>query len=119
MPYTSVNALAHAIMEELDRAGDRLQHGLIHISSTTSFLTNGIKHCSVQVECEAGCGWLVQVYGEEAEVLEQKAIAIQRHMHSGAEEISKSAVEILSTFFPGFISESGPTMPKSSKELIV
>ena len=118
-PYTSVNALAHAIMKELDRDGNGLLHGHVHISHTISFLRNGVKQCSVQVECEAGCGWLVQANGEEADVLEQKVIAIKRHLQREGEETSKSAVEILSTFIPGFLNEVGPTMPKRAKELIV
>lgn len=119
MPYSSLHALAHAIMVELERAGDSLQHGVVHISSTTSFMTNGIKQCSVQVECEAGCGWLVQAFGEEADELQQKAIAIQGHLHRGAEGTSNYALEIVSTFFPGIVTNTATTIRRTTNELIV
>lgn len=85
--YTQCNtgdALARAITEELDRAGESPLHGAIHVSCKAAFLRNGIKHCSVQIECEAGCGYLVEAFGEEADLLQEKAIATQNLLHEGS-----------------------------------
>lgn len=92
--HNSVHALAQAILEEITLAEDNPGHGAIHISCEVKCLSNGIKHCSAQIECGAGCGWLVQAFGEEAELLEQKAIAIQRHLNR-AEETSTSPFQTL------------------------
>lgn len=113
-------ALAQAIMQELDRADGACgnpQHGTIHISCEAAYMKNGIKHCSVQIECEAGCGWLVQAFGDEAEELEQKVNTIQRLLHCNIEGVSMPLCQILSSCFSRLTIENRPTVPKNSKEL--
>lgn len=91
MSYThhdSEHALASAIMAEHDRMGETPLHGVIRLSYSTAFLANGIKRCSVQVECKAGCGYLIQAVGEEADRLQEKAIAMQNVLSEGIQEIS-------------------------------
>ena len=92
----SEHALTHAVMAELDRERESPLHAIIRLSCAMSFLRNGIRSCSVQVECKAGCGYLVEAFGEEAEILRQKANAIQSMLKErGLEGSSKSIVDVL------------------------
>lgn len=120
MSYTHCNseyALASAIMTELDRLGETQLHGTIHLSCEAAFLTNGVKRCSVQLECKAGCGYLIQAFGEEADILQQKANVIQSVLCEGTHKGSpKLLLEDLLSFFPELLSNSIPTMPKCAKE---
>ena len=82
-PYTqngSAKALDDAVRIELDRED---LHRSIEVSYVTESLSNGIKRCSVQVECKAGCGYLVEAFGEEADMLREKAAAIQNMLSRG------------------------------------
>ena len=121
MSYThcdSEHALASAIMAELDRIGETPLHGAIRASYSTAFLANGIKRCSVQVECKAGCGYLIQAVGEEADMLQEKAMAIQSLLREGIQKTSPvSLLQDLLLVFPGFTNDSRPSMPKWAKEL--
>ena len=73
----SEHALNRAIATERDKESESELHGIIRLSCAMTFLTNGVKCCTVQVECKAGCGYLVEAFGEEAERLRQMAIALQ------------------------------------------
>lgn len=117
MRCDSEYALAFAVMTELDRVGETPLHGAIHLSCATAFLPNGIKRCSVQLECEAGCGYMIQVDGEAADTLQQKAVAIQGMLSSGEfqKASSKSILEDLLSVFPGFLSDNRPSMPKMAE----
>jgi len=91
MLSNSVHALTRAIISELDKEGESLLHGIIRLSCAMAFLTNGVKSCTVQVECKAGCGYMVEAFGEEAETLRRKAIAIQSILEQEVTEGSKRA----------------------------
>lgn len=111
---SSEQALAQAIRQELDRADGACgnpKHGTIHVSCEAAHMKNGIKHCSVQIECEAGCGWLVQAFGDEAEELEQKANTIQRLLYCGIEGASMPLCQILLSCFPRLTIDDRLTMP--------
>jgi len=95
MLNNSKHALTRAIIGELDKEGESPLHGLIRLSCAMTFLTNGIKCCTVQIQCEAGCGYLVEAFGEEAEILREKAITIQRILEEKAPEGSKLILDVL------------------------
>lgn len=100
MSCGSIHALAHAFREELDRIGSDSLHRVIHISTKLRSLQNGMKHCSVQVECKAGCGWLVESYGREAEILKAKADVIKKMIEfEGLEPLKPSSV-LMAKLFP-------------------
>jgi hypothetical protein len=100
--HNSEHALARAVMEELDRAGESALHGVIELSCATALLSNGIKSCAVQIECKAGCGYLIQAFGEEADTLQEKALAIQNFLKEADNNgSSKSPSERLMSLFPG------------------
>lgn len=117
---SSEQALAQAIIQELDKADGACgnpQHGTIHISCEAAFMRNGIKYCSVQIECEAGCGWLVQAFGDEAVELEHKINTIQRLLDCDIEGVPMPLCQILLSCFPRLTIEDRPTITKNSKEL--
>jgi hypothetical protein len=87
-------------MAELDRGSENLLHQTIHLSCTVSSLSNGMKCCTVQIECKAGCGYLLQAFGEEAEILYEKAL-----MFKGILESPKASKSLLLSIVPGFITE--------------
>ena len=105
MHRNSEHALASAIMTELDRLGETPLHGAIHLSYKDATLPNGIRRCSVQLECKAGCGYLIQAVGEEADILHQKTTTIQALL-AGACLSQKSLLEDLLLLFPDFVSKS-------------
>lgn len=109
---SNVHALAQAILNELVNAEGNSQHGVIRISYDSKYLPNGIKHCTVQIECIAGCGWLIEAYEEEAETLEQKAITIHRRLEGLATEALTPLRDILLAVFPEFVIERQAAMPK-------
>ncbi len=113
---SSVHALAQAILDELVNAEGNSQHAAIHISYDGKYLPNGIKHCTVQIECKAGCGWLIEAYEGETEALEQKAIAIHKRLQGLASEALTPLPDILLAVFPEFVIEKQITMPNSAKE---
>jgi hypothetical protein len=80
---SATEALAHAIMTEIDREGENPLHKTISISFRTLLMDNGMKQCSVQVECKAGCGYLIEAFGEEAEVLEHNAVLFKNILANG------------------------------------
>ena len=92
MQSSCENALTRAISAELERGNESPLHAIIRLSCSIAFLTNGIKCCSVQVQCKAGCGYLVEAFGEEAEMLRQKAISIQSILEKPASEGSSKAI---------------------------
>lgn len=101
MRCDSEYALASAIMTELDRIDESPLHGAIHLSCSTVILANGMRRCSVQLECKAGCGYMIQAVGEEADTLQQKAVAIQCILSEGVQEASsKSTLKDLLSIFP-------------------
>ena len=78
MPFLdSKSALIRAVMAELAKEVESPLHGIINLSSSITFLANRIKCCAVQVECKAGCDYLVKAFGDEAELLQKEAMAIQ------------------------------------------
>ena len=84
-------ALIRAITAELDRKeGESPLHRTINLSCRTTSMANGIKWCAVQVECKAGCGYLVEAYGDEAEKLHLKATAIQRMLEEDKKTLEGS-----------------------------
>jgi hypothetical protein len=100
------HALVNALIGELERAENSPLHGVLHISFTAAVLKNGIKQCSVQVECQAGCGYLIQAFGEEADRLHEKAIAVQSLINGEVEGYpSTSLPNALRTIFPGIAAE--------------
>ena len=114
----SEHALASAIMAELDRLGETPLHGAIHLSYTTAALSNGIRQCSVQLECKAGCGYLIQAVGEEADTLEQTTATIQALLNNGAHPPSgRYFLEELLLLFPDCIPKSQPTSTQRVIEL--
>jgi hypothetical protein len=113
---SSVHALAQAILDELVKAEENLQHGAIYVSYNDKSLPNGIKHCTVQIECNAGCGWLIEAFEGEAEALEQKAIAIQKRLQGLGIETLTPLPDILLAVFPEFVIERQATVLKSAKE---
>lgn len=80
---SATGALAHAIMTEIDREGENPLHKTISISFRTLLMDNGIKQCSVQVECKAGCGYLIQAFGEEADTLKHNAMLFKNILANG------------------------------------
>jgi hypothetical protein len=84
-------------MAELDRTDESSLHGAFHVSIRNSAAQNGVKRCSVQIECEAGCGYLIQAFGEEADMLQEKAIVLQRLLQSG-QDIKSFSYALLSLF---------------------
>ena len=115
--FNSVQALAQAILDELARTEGNTQHGTINISYDEKCLSNGIKHCSVQIECGAGCGWLIEACECEAEVLGQKASAIQGMVQGSGKENIRTLPEILLTVFPEFVLQKQAALStKSAKE---
>lgn len=105
--HNSTCALAQAIWEEHQRAEENGRHGTIHISWITRLLRNGIAQCSVQIECEAGCGWLVEEQGDHAIELIEKAAIIHKIINSSVQG-QMALAKILSSAFPEFIVESDP-----------
>lgn len=114
--FNSIQALAQAILDELAKTEGNTQHGTINISYDAKCLPNGIEHCSVQVECGAGCGWLIEACEGEAEALKQKAIGIKGLVQGSAKEDLKSLREILLTVFPEFVLQRQAAMSKGVKE---
>ena len=116
---TSEHALASAIMTELHRLGETRLHDAINLSCSAKILANGIKRCTVQLECKAGCGYLFQAFGEEADILQQKTATIQTLLSDGTRDTSpKSLLEDLLLLFPEFTNNSRRT-PQCAKELTV
>jgi len=103
LSHDSVRAFAQAIQVELSEAEHSSGHSLLHLSYEFKSLSNGIKYCSVQIECEAGCGWLVEGTGDEAEVLREKAIIMQRMLQDSAGQAPNSVSESLLTVFPDVV----------------
>lgn len=106
---SSAEALGRAVMAELERDDASLLHKAIEVSCKAELLANGIKRCTVQIECKAGCGYLVQDFGEEADMLQEKAAAIKSLLREGVQHYSpKSLFEALQSLFPGI--ESRPNL---------
>ena len=103
-PFSSAHALATAVLEEEQRAKDNPQHLILHVSSASRYLQNGLRHLSVQLECEACCGWLIEAIGVEADALQQKVALIQKMLQLSDND-QKPISEILLTIFPEFIIE--------------
>ena len=75
MPYkygNSGQALGKAVIVELDKSVEKPMHKTILVSIANS-VQNGIRRCSVQIECKAGCGYLIYAFNEEADLLQEKA----------------------------------------------
>ena len=106
MPNESIKALAHALLDELKRKERDPRHVLLQVSWTCRCLPNGIKCCSVQLRCAAGCGWLIDSYGHEAGLLETKAVAIHTLLEHTPMSFMKSPHEILEVYFSEIAIES-------------
>jgi hypothetical protein len=104
-------------MWENQRSEDKSQHGAIHVSCVAKNLQNGLKHCVVQVECKAGCGYLIQALEEEADSLQERATAIQRMLNREV-QAPKSLSDILYEVFPEFLIENRPTISKGTRDLL-
>jgi hypothetical protein len=94
MIHNSLEALNLAIEEEFKKRECQTEHATIRISISTSRASNGIRHCSVNVECGAGCGWLIETYGNEAEALENHAKAIQTKLSDPIRGISLQELKV-------------------------
>jgi hypothetical protein len=90
-----LDALAYAIGQECERCESQSEHALIRLAISSSYLSNGLRHCSVNVECGAGCGWFIETFGGEAEELEQKARAAQAIMSDPNRDISNSEIAFM------------------------
>lgn len=101
--YNSVQALASAILNELAKAENNSQHNRIRISYDIKNLRNGITCCSVQIQCSAGCGWLIEACDMEAEALRRNASAVQSLLQDKTKDASTPLAEILLTVFPEFM----------------
>lgn len=73
----SEEALLDAIKVELLKVSVSPHHGEITLSCSTYLMSNGIKCCNVQVECNSGCGHLIVAFNEEAELLDHLALVIK------------------------------------------
>lgn len=96
MTFDSLVALAHTFLEELERKGSNPLHELTDISCTLQSLPNGIKHCSVQIQCKSGFGWLVESYGQEAHLLRTRAKVIHNMLTDGP----MTSPELIGLLFP-------------------
>jgi hypothetical protein len=118
-PFTSsTQALAAALLEELDRSETNLDHARIRITSKAKRLPNGINSCSVQVQCHAGCGWLFEDFGEKAGLLEQKAASIQELLKREVRDPQSSLSEIVVKVFPESVIQNPPSARKNPRSFI-
>lgn len=111
----SVHALAKALLEELASAESNPQHSRICISNCGKDLPNGMKHYTAQIECNAGCGWLIQASDEESEALALNVIALQNMLTGTNYEAQHSLTEIMLTLFPEYILKEKAFVPKDSR----
>ena len=112
MISNSLEALGHALLAECRQSVDIEEHALIRISCSTKILSNGLRYCAVQVQCPVGCGWLIETYGNEAELLEEKATLIQKMLGSPTRTLSVS--EILRVALPELATCSSPTIANAA-----
>ena len=94
MIHNSLEALVLAIEEEFKKSECQKEHARIRISISTSRATNGMRYCSVNLECGAGCGWLIETYGNEAATLENQARAIQTRLSDPTDSISLQELRV-------------------------
>jgi hypothetical protein len=92
MIRNSLEALAYAIGQEFEKSQCLAEHASISVSVSTGYLSNGLPHCSVRVECGVGCGWLIQTYGSEARELEQIAKVAQTVLSDHNSALSNSEI---------------------------
>ena len=95
MIRNSLEALDYAIGQERDRSECAGEHALISITISVGYIANGMRHCSVNVECGAGCGWLIQTFGSEAEELEHKARMAQEVLSDSNNSIRNEEIATL------------------------
>jgi hypothetical protein len=100
MSHSISRVIADAIITEFDKAVLNSAHRVIEISIQHGTLSNGIRHCCVQIQCGGGCGCRFETYGQESDVLLTKAKEIRLLLQTGAVNPSMSRDEILRTLFP-------------------
>jgi hypothetical protein len=105
----SLDALGFALDQECQKSKTMEEHSLIRISIAASYVPNGLRYCSVNVECGAGCGWLIEMYGSEAEALEHEARAFQVLLDDSNRALSIS--EIVALVYPKSSSGSSSESP--------
>jgi hypothetical protein len=89
-------ALIHAVDAELAKEAESSSHKTMKLSVRKTCMSNGIWRCSVQVECLAGCGYLVEAFGDDADILLQRAVAIQNKLNEKAQkDLQKNTVDVL------------------------
>ncbi len=73
MFHNSVDALTK-LLTSSGGDGQVLESSAISsVSSKISVLSNGVRHCSVQVKFESGVEYRVEAFGDEADELYRKA----------------------------------------------
>jgi hypothetical protein len=100
MRFDSIRALAGVFHHEIDNSKCDVGHLSIQLSCASKSLPNGVKRFSVQLECKAGCGCLIETYGIEAEKLEEKVRKIQTMLGDESSDHSDIASEGLNMLFP-------------------
>ena len=112
------DALYQALESELIRARDNPLHGMIAVSHKMELLSNGIARCSVQLECKAGCGWLIgATTAQDIRSLMEKLVLIERILIRTLESAPSERIsEILSSVFPENMVEDQNCRPKGIEE---
>ncbi|MCI0557896.1 MAG: hypothetical protein MN733_05330 [Nitrososphaera sp.] len=82
MYRNSIDALFDAVGLEANKAKEDVKQGSIEISSTISFLRNGIKICVVQMVGKSGCCYRVEATGPEADELYREATNLRLQLES-------------------------------------
>jgi hypothetical protein len=87
----SVQALESVISDEISKSASDPHHGRLRMSIVMKPLSNGLNRCTVQIECEAYCGFLIHADSEEADALMSKAIAVKRFLdkHQNSQLVSQ------------------------------
>ena len=93
----STDALCRAIAIEIEKKPESSLHGILRITKGFAISSNGLRHCRVQLECGAGCGYLVEAYGDEADLLDRIATSckciLDDIIQSGTSESTVQAEE--------------------------
>jgi hypothetical protein len=113
---SSISALSQAFTWEFERARSNPSHGMFDISCKLDILSNGIRHCSVQVRCMAECGWLVETFGSEAEALERKVRHIQFVLKESSVDPSRCESELLQVLFQECLIQGHCVVPSSEED---
>ena len=91
-------ALIRAVATEFGKKTQSPLHAILHISEAFGFLLNGLRCCRIQIECNAGCGYLVEAFGDEADALhgitiDLKELLSELQQDSTSESISQEEAD--------------------------